>query len=308
MNENDSNIIVLERIVKNYNSLKALDGVTLKVKRGEMYGLIGPDGAGKTTLIRIMLGLIKADSGNCWIKDFDIRKEKEKTKLITGYMSQRVSLYEDLTVEENMRFFSDLFKVPHPVKAERIEKLLQFSRLSPFRKRKSRELSGGMKKKLALSCTLIHTPEILFLDEPTTGVDPVSRREFWNILRSLLKERVTIFITTPYMDEAEYCDRISFIQGGKITATGKPEEVKDLYPYDLFEIRTVLLSGVPGVIKDFKEVKSIQIFGDSLHVSFKKGAFSEKEIEKILYKRGFEKIYLKKIKPGIGDVFLYLMG
>jgi ABC-2 type transport system ATP-binding protein len=221
----DDNAIQVKDIKKAYGKSTALNGVSLSVQKGRMAGLIGPDGAGKTTLIRILTSLLDPDEGECRLAGISVHKEPGRVRKIIGYMPQRFSLYPDLTVGENLRFFADLFQVSKKERLEKTKRLLEFSRLSPFVERRAGDLSGGMKQKLALSCALIHTPEILILDEPTTGVDPVSRREFWSILSSLKKEGVTILVTTPYMDEAARCDRISLIHHGHILGAGTAREI-----------------------------------------------------------------------------------
>jgi ABC-2 type transport system ATP-binding protein len=210
---------------KNYSGERALDGVTLAVPRGGCFGLIGPDGAGKTTFLRILATLIDADGGTARVLSHDVKSGMAAIRGGIGYMPQRFSLYEDLSVEENLGFFADVFSVPPAERRARIGRLLAFSRLSPFRDRRAGALSGGMKQKLALSCALIHTPELLILDEPTTGVDPLSRREFWSILMELKAQGVTLLVSTPYLDEAAYCDRVALFHRGKALLTGSPAEL-----------------------------------------------------------------------------------
>lgn len=224
---------------KDYAGERALGGVTFVVPEGTLFGIIGADGAGKTTLMQILTTLIRPDGGSASVLGLDIgtREHRERIRTSVGYMPQRFSLYHDLTVLENLRFFADIFGVIGPERGERIARLLAFARLEPFTARRAAHLSGGMKQKLSLCCALIHRPALLFLDEPTVGVDPASRREFWAILRELVGEGHTILIATPYMDESEYCGRLAFIHRGAVVGEGTPREFIDRYPLDLHEIR-----------------------------------------------------------------------
>ncbi|MGQ9684430.1 MAG: ABC transporter ATP-binding protein, partial [Anaerolineae bacterium] len=247
--------------------VRAVDGVDLQVARGETFGLIGPDGAGKTTLLRLLNGLLAPSAGSAEICGYDVQAQSREVHRRVGYMAQQFSLYGDLTVAENMAFFARVFQVPAAEQRLRIPRLLDFARLNAFRSRLAGRLSGGMKKKLALACMLVHQPEVVCLDEPTTGVDPVSRREFWDILTDLrLEQNVTILISTPYMDEAERCHRIGLLYGGRLVAQGTPGQIKALVCGQLLELRPpdwraarALLGGMPGV-------REVQTYGDRLHV------------------------------------------
>jgi ABC-2 type transport system ATP-binding protein len=213
-------------LTRNFNGLTAVDKLNLEVEEGEIFGLVGPDGAGKTTTMRLLTGILEPSGGSGWVYGKDIVKDPEGIKEHIGYMSQRFGLYDDLTVIENMNFYADIYFVPVAQRKDKIERLLAFSGLAPFKKRLARDLSGGMKQKLGLTCALIHTPKILFLDEPTNGVDPVSRRDFWQILYQLLKENVTIVFSTSYLDEAERCKRIGLIHKGKLLKCDLPAAIK----------------------------------------------------------------------------------
>ena len=248
------NAITIEGYVKSYGTVKAVDGITLAVERGTLYGLIGPDGAGKTTTMRTLVTLLRPDAGTLTMAGHDVTKEVSVVRGITGYMPQRFSLYPDLSVDQNLSFFADLFGVPKHEVPARKERLYRFSRLDAFSNRLAGRLSGGMKQKLALSCTLIHDPEILILDEPTTGVDPVSRTEFWEILRELKAQGVTILVSTPYMDEALQCDRVSVMHAGRILASGTPASLIEAFPLAVFALydrdlvlRAPDMLAVPGV-------------------------------------------------------------
>jgi len=299
--------IEIINLLKKYGNVTAVDFLNLHVRRGEMLGLIGPDGAGKTTTLRILCGLLRADEGECLLGGKNVKKELPDIRSLIGYMPQRFSLYPDLTVAENLRFFADLFCVPKAERESRLEKLLQFSKLGPFSKRRAQALSGGMKQKLALSCTLIHTPQILLLDEPTTGVDPVSRREFWDILKELKQQGVTILITTPYMDEAERCDRVAFIHKGKILTVESPKDIPGMFSGVLYEIKCEDFVRAARQLKGKGDIESVQIFGDRLHVS----GSNEEKIRDIVKKgmkdSDIEQFTLTKITASIEDVFVDLM-
>lgn len=228
--------IELDTVAKDYAGEQALKGVSFTVEKGALFGIIGPDGAGKTTLMRILATLINADAGRARVLSHDTTRELRDIRRRIGYMPQRFSLYEDLSVRENMLFFADVFGVTGSQRAESIERLMAFSRLDPFQNRRAGALSGGMKQKLALSCALIHTPELLILDEPTTGVDPVSRMQFWEILGKLQRDGITLLISTPYMDEAEYCSELVLLHRGTVLDRGSPAGLKQRYPLDLYKI------------------------------------------------------------------------
>ena len=208
-------VIKTSNLTRKFDSVTAIDGITLEIEQGEIFGLVGPDGAGKTTMMRLLTGILEPTAGEGWVYGKDIVKQSEELKEHTAYMSQRFGLYEDLTVIENISFYADIYDVPSQDRTDKIEKLLHFSGLAQFKKRLAKNLSGGMKQKLGLACALVHTPKVLFLDEPTNGVDPVSRRDFWQILYQLLKENVTIFYSTSYLDEAERCSRVGLIHKGR---------------------------------------------------------------------------------------------
>ncbi|HEQ60014.1 MAG TPA: ABC transporter ATP-binding protein, partial [Firmicutes bacterium] len=209
-----------ENLTKVFDRHTAVDHLTLSVTRGEIFGLVGPDGAGKTTTLRLLTGILKPSAGEAWVCGHHTVRDAEAIKEKIGYMSQRFGLYPDLTVLENIHFYADIYSVPRKGRQARIDELLAFSNLTPFKKRQAGRLSGGMKQKLGLACALVHTPQVLFLDEPTNGVDPVSRRDFWRILYQLLREKVTIFVSTAYLDEAERCSRVGLIHQGKLLAAG----------------------------------------------------------------------------------------
>jgi ABC-2 type transport system ATP-binding protein len=292
---------------KYYGPVEAVQGISLKIEAGELFGLIGPDGAGKTTLMRSICTLLKPTAGKILVTGHDTISDILKIRKILGYMPQRFSLYQDLTVEQNLEFFADLFQVPDKEREERLQRLYRFSRLDPFEKRLAGELSGGMKQKLALSCALIHTPEILILDEPTFGVDPLSREEFWDILKSLRQEGTTIFISTAYMEEAELCDRVAFMYRGKVLITGKPQDIKNSYPYPLYKIEGKDIHNLRSFFQQQPDIHSTQLFGNSIHISF------ESEPDKNQWKSwqdqsGENLQSWDPLLPSIEDVFMHLTG
>jgi ABC-2 type transport system ATP-binding protein len=266
-------IIKTESLTRRFGDLVAVDHLNLEIKRGEIFGLVGPDGAGKTTTIRMLAAIMDPSEGHASVAGFDTVKQAEAIKQHIGYMAQQFNLYGDLSVQENLDFFADIFGVRGRERKERIAQLLRFARLTEFTRRRAAHLSGGMKKKLALACSLIHRPQILYLDEPTTGVDPVSRREFWDILSDLHIEGVTILVSTPYMDEAERCSRVGLMYQGRLVICDTPSRVKGLIEGDLIEVHPLAeelgiglmrraeatVAGLPGVLE-------VQTYGDLLHI------------------------------------------
>ncbi len=298
--------VIVDSLAKAYGGISALENLSFTVEEDELYGLIGPDGAGKTTFMRIAACLLSQDSGALTISGFDTVSNARAVKSRIGYMPQRFSLYPDLTVMENLMFFSDLFGVSAKERKQRVARLLDFSRLGPFTGRKSGNLSGGMKQKLALSCALIHTPELLLLDEPTTGVDPVSRREFWDILAELKNEGTTIIVSTPYMDEAERCDRIGMLFNGAIIAEGEPEEIRREYGCSLLAVRG------DDIVRKFRKtaypafVTSAQAFGDSIHLAVTDIETTTPVIRNMLEKAGVTSISIHEVAASMDDIFMEL--
>lgn len=297
-------VIKINELRKSYGAILAVDGVSYEVNRGEMFGLVGPDGAGKTSTMRMLVGLLNPDAGNAEVLGYDLLTQKNLIKDGIGYLSQRFSLYGDLSIDENIEFFADI----HGVKnyKERRNELLEFTRLTPFRDRLADKLSGGMKQKLALACTLIHKPKIIFLDEPTTGVDPVSRRDFWKILSNLLKDGITIFMTTPYLDEAERCNRIALMDKGKIISCDTPKNVKDSMHMQVIEIVCSPIRAAYNIIKTSTEFE-VQMYGDRLNVSVFEYERDYAIIKKLFDENSIIETDKRLITPSLENVFIHLM-
>jgi len=296
-----------ERITKSFDELTAVDALTLSVPEGDLFGLVGPDGAGKTTTMRLLTSIMNPTSGDAWIAGHHTVKEAEAIKEEIGYMSQRFGLYPDLSVIENIDFYADIYSVPRKGRAEKIESLLAFSNLTPFKKRLAGNLSGGMKQKLGLACALIHTPKVLFLDEPTNGVDPVSRRDFWRILYQLLREKVTIFVSTAYLDEAERCNHIGLIHKGKLMALGTPDEVKRLMSGTIIEIRTSEPRKAVAILKEEVPSESVGIFGKHIHLVSVDPEKGMETVRGVLSKSGLDIERIRTIVPSLEDVFVSVL-
>ncbi len=301
------NTIEVNKISKTYktdkDAVKALDNISLSVNEKEIFGLIGPDGAGKTTLFRILTTLLLADEGDASVDGADVKKDYKKIRKSVGYMPGKFSLYQDLTVEENLHFFATIFKTTVQENYDLIKDI--YTQIEPFKTRRAGKLSGGMKQKLALCCALIHKPTVLFLDEPTTGVDPVSRKEFWEMLKSLQKQGITIMVSTPYMDEANLCDRIAFIQTGKILSVDTPQNIIQNFSKKLFAVKGKDMYKILLKLRDFPDVQTSYAFGDYHHVTLKNDDEKESEIKNYLTTElPDEDITVKTIQPGIEDSFM----
>lgn len=295
----------ISEISKTYNSTHALDDISLSIGKGELFGLIGPDGAGKTTLIRILTTLLIPDTGKAIVEGYDTVKDYRKIRQIVGYMPGRFSLYQDLSVEENLNFFASIFKTSIKENYHLIEDI--YKQIEPFKSRPAGKLSGGMKQKLALSCALIHKPVILFLDEPTTGVDAVSRKEFWDMLDKLKEEKITILVSTPYMDEASRCDRVALMEEGKILSVNTPEGIVRSFENDLLAAKSgnmyQLLFDVlkfPGTVRAYRS-------GEFIHVAVEKDTNQEEILKGFLAEKGQVELIIKEITPSVEDSFMALM-
>lgn len=295
-----------EHISKKYARVQALSDISLDVNEGDIFGIIGPDGAGKTTLFRILTTLILADVGVASVHGFDVVRDYMKIRQQVGYMPGRFSLYQDLTVEENLTFFASVFNTTLEENYELIKDIYQ--QIEPFKNRRAGALSGGMKQKLALSCALIHKPSVLFLDEPTTGVDPVSRKEFWGMLKRLKRQGITILVSTPYMDEASLCDRIALIQDGKFLKTDTPQNIVKDFGSELWSVQSDNMSKLLKDLRLNEDVESCFAFGDSHHVTHRHDFLTEEQLSFYLNGLGHTNIHITKIQANVEDCFMRLSG
>ncbi len=298
-------VIQISQLSKSFGPIKAVDRISFDIHRGEMFGLVGPDGAGKTTTLRMLCGILAPTSGSASVLGYDIVQKADAVKKEIGYLSQRFSLYGDLSIDENIEFFAEINTV-YDFKKQR-EELLEFTRLMPFRERLAEKLSGGMKQKLALACTLIHTPKIIFLDEPTTGVDPVSRRDFWKILQSLLKRGITIVMSTPYLDEAERCSRVAMMDKGRVLHVDTPANLKRTMKDEVLEVVCDRVRDASGVLKAHPEVREVQAFGDRLNVIVRNAASDVAPILDTLMREGVTITNWRVIAPSLENVFISLL-
>ena len=296
--------ISVQNLSKSYQKLKAVDNVSFEVNSGELFGLIGPDGAGKTTLFRILTTLLIADEGKATVANLDVIKDYKTIRNSVGYMPGKFSLYQDLTVEENLRFFATIFGTTIEENYDLIEDI--YVQIEPFKNRRAGALSGGMKQKLALCCALIHAPKVLFLDEPTTGVDPVSRKEFWQMLKRLQKKGITILVSTPYMDEASLCDRIALIQNGKVLKIDSPQAITSDYDKVIYDIQSKNTHGLIHDLKNYPSHYSVYAFGEFIHYIDKNLDFNPQDIQTYLEDKNHTDIVIRKAVTTIEDVFMDL--
>ena len=300
----NNTIVTCRDLTRKYGDIQALSEISLDIEPGEIFGLIGPDGGGKTTLFRILATLILADSGTASVLGFDVIRDFKSIRRSIGYMPGRFSLYQDLTVEENLKFYASVFGVRLADNYHLIENI--YRPLEPFRNRRAGRLSGGMKQKLALACALIHNPRLIILDEPTTGVDAVSRKEFWDHLGELRDQGMTLLVSTPYMDEAQRCDRLAMMHKGVLLDTGTPDEIRSRFPGILYSLGCSDRFGALDVLRQTAEVNSVHSFGQVLHVTLKPGMETE-IIGKNLDLQGINQVEIKAIQPGIEDCFMMRM-
>ena len=302
--------ITVQNLTKTYGKknekVLAVDDLSFEVNPGEIFGLIGPDGSGKTSIFRMLTTVLLPDSGSASIENLDMVKDYKEIRKILGYMPGKFSLYQDLTIKENLDFFASVFNTTVAENYDLIRDI--YIQIEPFKNRRAGKLSGGMKQKLALCCALIHKPKVLFLDEPTTGVDPVSRKEFWEMLQRLKVQGITIIVATPYMDEAALCDRIALMQHGKILSIDTPENISDSYPDYIFEVKAGRTSTVLKSLEKFNQKKNVYAYGEFVHLTLEKNdGFSESKIMDYLKNEGFENIEINAVKASIEDSFIRLL-
>lgn len=296
--------ISISNISKSHKNVKALQDISFDVKPNELFGLIGPDGAGKTTLFRILTTLLFPDDGTATVAGFDVVGDYKEIRKNVGYMPGKFSLYQDLTVEENLNFFATIFGTTIDENYDLIKDI--YVQIQPFKDRRAGKLSGGMKQKLALSCALIHKPKVLFLDEPTTGVDPVSRKEFWEMLKRLQRKGITILVSTPYMDEAALCDRVALIQDGKILEVDTPEAIVKHYPKAIYNVRASSMYQLITSLKDYQFNHSVYPFGEFVHYTDSRTDFNPKELRHYLESRNLSDIKIEETQATIEDTFMEL--
>ncbi|MBF2709051.1 ABC transporter ATP-binding protein [Flavobacterium soyangense] len=296
--------IIVQNISKSYNKIKAIDAISFEVKEGELFGLIGPDGAGKTTIFRILTTLLLANEGSASVAGFDVVKDYKAIRNSVGYMPGKFSLYQDLSVEENLKFFATIFGTTIEENYDLIKDI--YIQIEPFKARRAGALSGGMKQKLALCCALIHKPKVLFLDEPTTGVDPVSRKEFWEMLKRLQEKGLTILVSTPYMDEAELCDRIALIQKGSILKIDKPANIIKDYHRIIYDVKAKNRHQLILDLKNYPSQYSVFAFGEYIHYIDKNENFSATDLDNYLRQNQHSEIEIRVTNPTIEDVFMDL--
>ena len=305
--ENGKAVIVKE-LEKRFGKFVAVNRISFDVAKGEIFGFLGPNGAGKSTTIRMLCGILSPTSGMGSVAGFDIRTETEKIKSNIGYMSQRFSLYEDLTVEENINFYSGIYRIPEGKKEERKSWVIEMAGLSEHRNSRTRILSSGWKQRLALGCAILHQPPIIFLDEPTSGVDPISRRQFWDLIYELSGKGVTVFITTHYMDEAEYCDRLALIYRGELIAIGTPDELKTKFMKEnVLEVFCERPQDAMDEIIKIEGIKEVALFGKGLHIVTEDSETAIRAIKKLLDEKNYRVEHIEKIIPSLEDVFVSLI-
>ena len=304
---NNKTAIRATGLIKRFGPLVAVDGLSLEVAQGEAFALVGPDGAGKTTTIRLLCGIMDPDGGRAEVLGFDTVRESERIKESVGYMPQRFGLYDDLTVAENIAFYADIYRVPRAERQRRMTELLEFSNLSQFQSRLAAKLSGGMRQKLGLVCALIHTPRLLFLDEPTFGVDPVSRRDFWQILYQLLETGITIFVSTAYLDEAERAHRVGLLHRGNLLIAGNPRKIKAAFEGELLEVRTPNLHAAKKLLTGHALTRQVLATGDRLMVTVEDREAALGPLEKSLKEANFTEIRIVPAEPTLEELFVQIV-
>jgi ABC-2 type transport system ATP-binding protein len=300
-------IIETQNLTRTFKNVTAVNGIEMHINRGEVFGLVGPDGAGKTTIIRLLAAILDPTDGYALVEGYDTVTDPEPIKERIGYMAQRFNLYGDLSVWENLNFFADVFEMRGTERQERIAMLLDFARLNEFRNRRARHLSGGMQKKLALACTLIHTPDIIYLDEPTTGVDPVSRREFWDILTDLHLQGITLVVSTPYMDEAERCSRVGMMYRGRLIICDTPDNIKAMVPGQLIALWSSDMRRAREIVPELDGVLEVQTYGDQLRI-FAGDEDVNGNIRSALTAANIDILEMRQVQPRMEEAFISLIG
>ena len=300
--------VSVQGLSRQFASLTAVRELTFDVAPGELFGLVGPDGAGKTTTLRMLAGVLPPTSGTAVIHGVDVASNPERVKPHIAYMSQQFGLYQDLTVRENIEFYADLYRVPRAERPARMDRLYAFSNLGPFETRLAGNLSGGMKQKLSLSCALIHRPALLLLDEPTFGVDPISRRDLWLILHEMVGEGVTVLVSTSYLDEAERCDRVALLDGGATLALDSPDALRLRLPGEVFSLLTARPRDARDMLRPAPGIESASLFGDSVHVVVRPDAGGVRAIEEPLARAGIDIVEAAPVEASLEDVFIHLVG
>lgn len=308
MSVSDDKAVVVKDLERRFGDFVAVDRISFEVSKGEIFGFLGPNGAGKSTTIRMLCGILKPTGGTGTVAGWDVRTQPEKIKSSIGYMSQKFSLYEDLTVEENIDFYGGIYRIPSERRRERKEWVIEMAGLKEHRNSQTRVLSGGWKQRLALGCAVLHEPPIIFLDEPTSGVDPISRRQFWNLIYELAEKGTTVFVTTHYMEEAEYCDRIGLIYRGGLIASGSPAKLKnELMRDDVLEVVCERPQDALEDIEKIEGIRDVALFGRSLHVVAADGKRAAADLRAMLGARGYQPTRIEKITPSLEDVFVSLI-
>ncbi len=300
-------MLSLQGLTRTFGEALAVDGLTLEVGKGELFGLVGPDGAGKTTSLRMLAGVLPPTAGRATVCGVDVCEDPEGAKPHIAYMSQQFGLYQDLTVRENIDFYADLYRVPKTERSQRLERLYAFSNLGPFQDRLAGNLSGGMKQKLSLSCALVHQPEVLLLDEPTFGVDPISRRDLWLILHEMVEEGVTVVVSTSYLDEAERCDRVALLDGGRVLALDTPDRLLNLIPGILASVQVKDPRRARDLVGALPTVVSTALFGNSVHALLREEAGGAGDLKAHLEEAGLGPVTIEIVQPSLEDVFLHLI-
>jgi len=303
----DDVAVSLRGLTRRFGDTVAVDALTLDVRRGELFGIVGPDGAGKTTTLRVLAGVLRPSAGSVVLEGVDVGADPERAKPYVAYMAQRFGLYEDLSVQENLDFYADLYRVPRAERPARLERLYRFSRLGEFRDRLAGKLSGGMKQKLSLSCCLIHHPRVLLLDEPTFGVDPISRRELWLILHEMVAEGITVVVSTSYLDEAERCDRVALLHEGRVLALDRPQALQDALEGTMVTLRADRPRDARDVLRAHPGLRGATLFGDAVHVLLSPGT-DVVEPARALEEAGLAVLDAEQMEPSLEDVFLHLVG